>query len=219
MKLEAFDINKRFGKKTILNNINITCNTGDIIGVFGRNGSGKSTLLKILFGSINANSIDLRIDAKQLISKQIISKKLISYLPQQSFLPKEKSVREIIPLFFSNAENQENIFYNPKIASIVSQKVGTLSLGELRYLELLLIGNLEHPFLLLDEPFSMIEPKYIAIISSLLTELKEKKGIMITDHYYKNVLKITTDNFLLKDGNKIEIKTEEDLVMNNYLSE
>ena len=61
MKLEAFDINKRFGKKTILNNINITCNTGDIIGVFGRNGSGKSTLLKILFGSINANSIDLRI--------------------------------------------------------------------------------------------------------------------------------------------------------------
>ncbi len=218
MSLLASGISKSFGKKNVLNNVSITCNKGDIIGIFGRNGSGKSTLLKIIFGKINADAITLKVNSKNIQPNQVIPKKLIAYLPQQSFLPKGIKVRDSITLVLSDIETQEKLFYNSKIAAIEKQKIGTLSLGELRYLELLLIGHLKHPFLLLDEPFSMIEPKYISLISSLLIDLKKEKGIIITDHYYNDVLKVTTSNFLLKNGNQIDILSKEDLVLHNYLS-
>ncbi|WP_442267129.1 ATP-binding cassette domain-containing protein [Tenacibaculum sp. ZS6-P6] len=218
MKLDVSKINLSFGNKKILNNISFECSTGDIIGVFGRNGSGKSSLLKTIFGTIKANEILIKIDYKSIPKEKVISDKLIAYLPQNTFLPKEKKVRDIIPLFFSKSKDQEKIFYDTKIASFEKQKIGTLSIGELRYLEILLIGNLNHPFLLLDEPFSMVEPNYIKIISDLLLKLKQEKGIIITDHYYNDVLKITNLNFILKDGEKFPIQSKSDLMKYNYLS-
>ncbi|WP_299682786.1 ATP-binding cassette domain-containing protein [uncultured Tenacibaculum sp.] len=218
MKLEVSKINLSFGNKKILNNISFECSTGDIIGVFGRNGSGKSSLLKTIFGTIKANEILIKINNKSTLKEKVISDKLIAYLPQNTFLPKEKKVRDIIPLFFNKSKDQEKIFYDTKIASFEKQKIGTLSIGELRYLEILLIGNLNHPFLLLDEPFSMVEPNYIKIISDLLLKLKQEKGIIITDHYYNDVLKITNLNFILKDGEKFSIQNKSDLMKYNYLS-
>lgn len=218
MKLEVSKINITFGNKKILNNISFECSTGDIIGVFGRNGSGKSSLLKTIFGTIKADDILIKIDHKNILKEKIISDKLIAYLPQNTFLPKEKKVRDIIPLFFNKSKDQEKIFYDTKITSFEKQKIGTLSIGELRYLEILLIGSLNHPFLLLDEPFSMVEPNYIKIISDLLLKLKQEKGIIITDHYYNDVLKITNLNFILKDGEKFPIQNKYDLMKYNYLS-
>ena len=90
-------------------------------------------------------------------------------------------------------------------------------MGQLRYLELLIIGNLEHQFLMLDEPFSMIEPLYKDVIKELLLKLKETKGIILTDHYYDDVLQVTDRNFILKDAIKIEIKNREDLYKFEYL--
>ncbi|SNR15044.1 ATP-binding cassette domain-containing protein [Tenacibaculum jejuense] len=218
MKLKASNINIYFRDKQILNNVAIECNTGDIIGVFGRNGSGKSTLLKALFGTLQVSRISIKINNEIITQKDIIKRRLIGYLPQNTFLPKEKKVRTIIPLFFSKPEDQEKVFYDQKIASFENQKIGTLSIGELRYLEIVLIGQLNHPFLLLDEPFSMVEPNYIKIISDLLMKLKEKKGIIITDHYYNDVLKITNINYIIKNGEKHLVKNQSDLVKYNYLS-
>jgi ABC-type lipopolysaccharide export system ATPase subunit len=64
----------------------------------------------------------------------------------------------------------------------------------------------------------MIEPIYKDVIKNLLLELKESKGIILTDHYYNDVLQITDRNFVLKNGNKIEIKDKEDLVKYEYLN-
>ncbi len=216
--LEVDQLSKLYRNKVVLNNINLKCSTGEIIGVFGRNGSGKSTLLKILFGTLKANAITLKINSKITLQKEIISSKNIGYLPQHSFLPKELKVREAISLFFENGDKQDVIFYAPRVSSFESRKISALSLGELRYLELLLIGHLNHSFLLLDEPFSMIEPLYKEIIANLLMQLKKDKGIIITDHYYEDVLKITDRNFLIKNGNKIEINETNDLVKNGYLT-
>ena len=71
---------------------------------------------------------------------------------------------------------------------------------------------------MLDEPFSMIEPIYKDIIKKLLIKLKKSKGIILTDHYYNDVLQVTNRNFVIRDGNKTEIKTKEDLVKYEYLS-
>ena len=216
--LEVNQLSKSYRDKRILNNINFTCNTGEIIGAFGRNGSGKSTLLKILFGTLKANTLTIKINSRTIPQKKIIPSKTIGYLPQHSFLPKELKVREVISLFFENGDAQDAIFYAPRVASFDSKKINTLSLGELRYLELLLIGNLHHSFLLLDEPFSMIEPLFKEIIADFLMQLKKTKGIIITDHYYEDVLKITNRNFLIKNGNAIHIHDKNDLIKNEYLN-
>ncbi|TYA52659.1 ATP-binding cassette domain-containing protein [Formosa maritima] len=216
--LEIRNLHKSYKNKIILNNLDLSCKTEDVIGIFGRNGSGKSTLLKIIFGTVKAESAQIKINSKILSQKEIISSKSIGYLPQVTFLPKELKVRDIIPFFYPNGDDQNKIFYAPKVSSFEKIKVGHLSIGQLRYLELLLIGNLDHSFLLLDEPFSMIEPLYKEVIKNLLIELKNTKGLIITDHYFDDVLEITTNNFIIKDAEKIEINSKKDLVKFQYLS-
>ncbi|WP_369692829.1 ATP-binding cassette domain-containing protein [Flavobacterium psychrotrophum] len=202
----------------MLNNISFELNTGEILGLFGSNGCGKSTLLKILFGKEKAEKITLTYDGTEVKTKDVISKQLISYLPQDQFLPKHLKVRDIISLYFTDSAGQDKIFYAPNIHKIANIVAGKLSMGELRYFELLLIANLPHPFLLLDEPFSMVEPLYKEKIKELLFSLTHKKGIIVTDHYYKDVLEISNKNFLLKDGALHSIKNEAGLTSLGYLN-
>jgi ABC-type multidrug transport system ATPase subunit len=215
--LNISKLNKSFGKKVILKDINLDCKVGEIVGIFGRNGSGKSTLLKLIFGTIKADSILIKLNAEVISQNKVISSKKIGYLPQETFLPKEWKVREIIPFFFPNGDDQDKIFYSKQVSSFEKNKVGQLSLGQLRYLELLIIGNLKHQFIMLDEPFSMIEPIYKDVIKNLLLKIKETKGIILTDHYYNDVLEITDRNFIIKDTEKIEIMHKNDLIKYEYL--
>lgn len=216
MRLTITNATKSFGKKRILDNVSFTTNIGEILGVFGRNGTGKSTLLKCIFGSLKANTIEIVIEDKKINPKQIIPHKKIAYLPQDSFLPKEKKVRDIIP-FLYEGELQDKIFYAPRISEIANKTIGALSLGERRYLEVMLIGYLDHPFLMMDEPFSMIEPLYKDLIRAFFLELTSSKGFILTDHYYKDVLAITDHNILIKDQKSIQIKDKADLIKFGYL--
>ncbi|MDO1445909.1 ATP-binding cassette domain-containing protein [Rhodocytophaga aerolata] len=202
----------------MLTHVKFSCQTGEMVGIFGRNGSGKSTLLKILFGTLPADSIEVWLDATIIEPTQVIPNQYIAYLPQEGFLPKDMKVRDVIPLYFRDGEKQNQLFYAPKIASVANKRVSTLSHGELRYVEILLIAHLEHPFLLLDEPFSMIEPLYKDSIKELLSSLKAKKGIILTDHYYRDVLQITDKNLLMINGTLHEIKGKEDLAAHGYIS-
>lgn len=215
--LEVTDLNKSYGKKTILKNINLECKVGEIIGIFGRNGAGKSTMLKCIFGTVKADSILIKINSEIISQKDVIPSKKIAYLSQDTFLPKEQKVREVIPLFFPNGDDQNKIFYSPQVSNFEKIKIGKLSLGQLRYLELLIIGNLDHSFLMLDEPFSMIEPIYKDVIKNLLLKQKKSKGIILTDHYYYDVLEISNKNFVIKEAEKIEIIDKDDLVKYDYL--
>ncbi len=198
--LKLHSVSKSYGKKSILSDVSFELQRGEILGIFGRNGCGKSTLLKILFGTVKASTIEISSNGRKILPKEIIPKSLIGYLPQDNFLPRHIKVRDVIPLFYKNGDEQDTIFRAPFIEKIARRTVGTLSLGELRYLELLLVGNLKHPFLMLDEPFSMIEPLYKVEIKRFLRSLKAKKGILLTDHYYEDVLEIATKNLVIKDG-------------------
>jgi ABC-type multidrug transport system ATPase subunit len=215
--LTVTGLTKSFGSKSILDNIAFGCSTGEILGIFGRNGSGKSTILKLLFGTLKANSISLTLDGTALPVKEVIPQGIIGYLPQEPFLPKNLKVRDVVPLYFSNGTMQDKIFYAPGMAKMANTPVGKLSMGELRYFELLLVGHLSHPFLMLDEPFSMIEPLYKDLIKEFLLQLKAKKGIIITDHYYNDVFSVTNRNIMLKDGKLFTIETKQELADHGYL--
>lgn len=208
---------KSFNGRNILDAISFSIKRNSITGLFGRNGCGKSTLLKLIFGTLKADSIEVYIDELKLYQKEIIPSKNIAYLSQDSFLPKELTVRKVISLLFKRGEDQDKIFYAKGVASFEKLLVGKLSIGQLRYLELLLIGHLNHDFLLLDEPFSMIEPLYKDIIQKFLLQLKKTKGIILTDHYYHDVLEITDTNYILKEGKLIKVKSKQDLIKYDYL--
>ena len=217
-KLIINKVEKVFGRNHVLRDIKFECQVGEIVGLFGRNGSGKSTLLKILFGTLKADAIDVKINSTSFDPAKNIRNRVVAYLAQESFLPKDLKVRSIIPIYFQDGELQNRIFYDPKIANIENQLVSALSYGELRYLEIRLISSLPHNFLLLDEPFSMIEPLYQDAIKDLLVGIKKDKGIILTDHYYFDVLQITDRNILIKDGKSIEVENKQALAENGYIS-
>ena len=209
---------KSFGKKKVVRAVAFELEKGTILGLFGRNGSGKSTLLKLLFGTLKADSLEMTMNNQKVIPSSVIAKQCIGYVPQHDFLPKHTKVRDVIPLFHVSEATQDAIFYDPTIATMTYKKIGALSLGELKYLEVLLVAHLSHPFLLLDEPFTMLEPMQKERLKEFLISIKSDKGIVITDHYYHDVLDITDQNIVLKDGVAYPIHGSEDLKKFEYLS-
>ena len=98
------------------------------------------------------------------------------------------------------------------------KSVEQLSLGELKYFEVVLLSHLPHPFLMLDEPFSMLEPLHKEPLKEFLVALKHHKGMLITDHYYQDVLEIADQNIVIKEGISYPITNTQDLQRFEYLS-
>ncbi len=172
----------------------------------------------MIFGILKKGSVNISMNGKTFNVHENISSERIAYLPQHSFVPRNLKVRDLIPLYFLEEQKQDAIFYDTLISKITAKKVRDLSLGQVRYLEVLLVGNLNHDFLMLDEPFSMIEPLYKIEIKKLLNKLKFEKGIIITDHYYQDVLDISSQNLFIENGVSIPIKGKENLKRLHYLS-
>ncbi len=206
-----------FGKRQILSEIHFTCKTGDVLGIFGRNGTGKSTLLKILFGTVKAIFSEVYLDNK-IVDKNIRLNTITAYHHQEVFLPKHMTVKNLIPLYFPEGEKQNKLFYDQRINKIENQKVGALSIGEQRYLQFLLILHSDQPFLLLDEPFSMLEPLYKELIKEKIESYKREKGFIITDHYYKDVLQVANIKKVIRDGVMLAVNQGSDLIDFGYLS-
>lgn len=213
--LEVDSIQKRYNEKNIISDVYLKCKTNDIIGILGRNGSGKSTLLKIIFGIVTADFKFVRVDG---VVKSKISDLLneISYLPQDNFIPNSFSIKKTIQLSIIKEKLQD--FYADKIIqSMLNKKTKHLSSGELRYLEIKLILNNTSKFVLLDEPYSGLSPIMIEKINGLITAMSGVKGIIITDHNYENVIKISTKLVLIKEGKMHHLKDKSELVEKGYL--
>ncbi len=213
--LEVDSVQMHFGFKSILSDVYLKCETGDIIGVLGKNGSGKSTLLKIIFGIIQADFKCIRIDG-QVKSKTKDLFPHISYLIQENFIPRHFSVKKAILLSIEN--NTIVDFYNDAIIqSIQEKKIFQLSGGELRYLEIKLMLSNASKFVLLDEPYNGLAPIIIEKINALIIQKAKTKGVIITDHNYENVIKISTKLLLMKDGKMHHLKAEKELIEKGYL--
>ncbi len=215
-KLLVKGVKKRFGALKVLEEVGFTCSTGEVLAIFGRNGTGKSTLLRILFGILKADYSDIYINNRPLSNTD--RNLLFGFHHQQVFLPKNVSVRNLIPLYYPEGDAQSKIFYDPYINRIERQKVGELSIGDQRYLQFLLMINSPQPFLLLDEPFSMTGPRLTEIIKEKIIEKKSEKAFIVTDHFYKDVLEIADRVKMLKNGVMISIAEKQELVTHGYLS-
>ncbi len=185
--------------KRILKSVYLNAKEGNITGIFGRNGSGKSTLFNIGSGLILPSTGMVYINGEPFRKKSLMLRsREISYLFQETFLPKDLKVKD----FVSKLPASEYIEQNPgPLSDLQKVRISSLSGGELRYLELVLILSLDRQYILLDEPFTGVEPIIIEEMIKLIIKERDKgKGLLITDHYYFYTSKIADTAYFLEEG-------------------
>lgn len=209
--IEVDSVSKSYGDRDILSSIYLKVQTGEICALFGRNGAGKSTLQKIIYGTLRPDYKFVRIDG-QFLKHPYRNSSYISYLPDDPFIPKNLKVKQIFDLYNIPKQELDDIilrFYNCRISE--------LSSGELRYIEINLILLKKAYFALLDEPFKFLSPLMIERIERLIVSQSKEKGIIVTDHRYRNVLNIATRILLIRDATLFEAEDERGLAEKGYI--
>jgi len=196
-KLEADSILLNFGERRILSSIYLKCETGEITGLLGRNGQGKSCLMNVVYGNLNPASKSTRFDNIS-ISQAFKRPDLLTYLPQFEFVPSHLTLRRIFSDFDLNFEVFENTF--PEFREKYNTRIGSLSGGQKRLVEVYVIIKSKSQFSMLDEPFSHLSPIQIEKVCGLLAEEKKRKGFLITDHLFRAVVEISDNLYVLSSG-------------------
>jgi ABC-type lipopolysaccharide export system ATPase subunit len=133
-------------------------------------------------------------------------------------LPKDITLKRVFNIY-SDRLDQKGFLDDEIFSQISDTKIGNLSGGELRYLEVKLLLYFDTPFLLLDEPFNGMSPIHVEIVKKMILDKSLKKGIVLTDHDYRNVLDVANKYYLLVDGGLKRIKSVQDLVDWGYVPE
>ena len=215
MILEADSIELSFDEKKILYGVYLKAEKGKVTGVLGRNGCGKTCLLRIIFGDLKPKYKSIRLDGKH-VQKSLFSTNKIAYLPQRKLVPNSFSLKRAFNLFGQSWA--EFIIHFESFSHYKNSKCNELSSGELRVVETYLILNSGKEIILLDEPFSFIAPLYVEKFKSLIHEKKHNSTIIITDHFYREILEVSDSIYFLKDGNTKLIKSQADLEYEGYIS-
>lgn len=193
--LEADSIELTFGNQKILQNIYLKIPGNQVTAVLGRNGGGKSCLLQIIFGTLTPTHKSVRWNG-QYVESPYRKRVFVRYLLQHPLTPASMRVGEAFEWY---GIDSDAVGYE-KMPLLKDQRMGQLSGGERRFLETLMILLSPVQFVLLDEPFSHLSPIYVEQLKTIIQEQKSKKGILITDHLYRDVLDIADQTYLLQNG-------------------
>ena len=207
-------VHLEFDKLQVLQSAFITAHTGRVTGVLGRNGCGKSCLFKCIMGGIKPQNIFVRFNDEPETDYAHIGKR-VKYLPQNVFMPTNMTLGEAFDLYELDYDGL--VAFDNKFHTYQRMTSGQLSGGEVRIAEMYMVLNSEAEFCILDEPFSNVAPKYVEMMQQLIQQHKATKGIIISDHMYEQVMDITDDLFLLRDGYTFPIKCREDLIHHGYI--
>ena len=207
MTLEIDSVELEFDGKKILYGIYIKSERGKVTGILGRNGSGKTSLLRILFGDLQPKYKNIRSNGKCLQRPMYMTGK-IGYLPQYSLLPRHLNIKRAFGLLNVSWEQFINLFQS--FREYDKSRIKDLSSGEIRVIEAYLILMSKKEIILLDEPFSFIAPIFVEKFKALISQVKKRSIIILTDHFYNDILDVSDTVYLLKNGcsKKIEDKTE-----------
>ncbi len=211
-KLEVDSVQLEFDGRKILSDIYIKCETGSITGLLGRNGQGKTCLMQIIYGVLKTEKF-VRID--DLVQYEAFKKpNLISYCPQFNFIPGFLSVKRVFKDF--DLDYKPFIQAFPEFILLNKSSISSLSAGEKRLIEIYIIIKSKSLFGMLDEPFTYLSPIQIEKIKGLLIKEKEYKGLLITDHMFRNILDIADSLYILTNGKTHLTNKKEDIETLGY---
>lgn len=213
--LKVDSVELAYDGKKILQSIFIDCKQGEIVGLLGRNGCGKSSLLKIIFGTLKPDHKYISINDEYITVGYQNNR--IAYLPQHNYLPGgiaiEKLARQIV-----DADYWDEFTQLPVYHQYHKQAINSLSGGELRQLEIMIILHSKADFILLDEPFTHVSPIQAERLKSVIRNCATRKGIIITDHQYRNILEVSDRVVLLTNGCTKHIQHTDELITYGYIS-
>jgi lipopolysaccharide export system ATP-binding protein len=226
--LKADNLIKTFKKRTVVNDISLEITIGEITGLLGPNGAGKTTTFNMISGMIKPNKGTISINGLN-ITKEPMYKRArlgISYLPQESSVFRKLTAEENLLAIFellkiSKTEinkRLDNLIERFGLGTVRKSNVMSLSGGERRRVEVARSLILAPKFILLDEPFSGIDPIAVEDMQDILLELKKESiGILITDHNVREALRICDSAYIINDGQIIEKGKPSQIITSNVV--
>lgn len=233
MFLRTENLVKRYGKRTVVNNVSIELQQGEIVGLLGPNGAGKTTSFYMTTGLVTPNDGKIFLDDIDITKYPMYKRaKLgIGYLPQEASVFRkmtvEDNIRAVLEMTDFTKEYQkeklELLIKEFNLGHVRKNLGDRLSGGERRRTEIARCLAIEPRYVMLDEPFAGVDPIAVQEIQDVVWKLKDKNiGILITDHNVDETLMITDRAYLLFEGKILFHGTPEELaanpiVRNNYL--
>lgn len=234
MLLEVKDLVKLYGQRRVVDGVSFNIGTGEIVGLLGRNGAGKTTTFRMVTGLIQPTAGEIvfatnnqKDDNPVNVARMPMYKRALygmGYLPQESSVFQNLSVEgnllailETRPISrgrrLSEAKRLLNEFGLTKLAN---QKASTLSGGETRRLEIARALITEPTLLLLDEPFSGVDPISVAEIQEIIKRLKSRGiSILLTDHNVRETLAVTDRSYIIDEGQILCAGTPAEIMSNS----
>ena len=220
--LEAKHLHKRYGAKSVVCDVDLILNKGEIVGLLGPNGAGKTTTFYMITGMIKPTNGQIFLDQKDITGDPMYkrSRKGIGYLSQEPSifgkLSVEDNLRLILELTDLSKSDQEKkintLLEDLSITHLRKNIGGSLSGGERRRVEICRSLAIDPDFILLDEPFAGVDPIAVEDIQSIVRSLKKRDiGVLITDHNVRETLSITDRSYLLFEGEILKSGTSDEL--------
>jgi lipopolysaccharide export system ATP-binding protein len=222
MSLQADSILKSYGPKTVVNDVSIKVNQGEIVGLLGPNGAGKTTTFYSIVGLIKPDAGSVYLGGKDITGLPMYKRARngIGYLAQEASVFRNLTVRDNILAVLEHQGirkedqiNKVDLLMKEFGLTEISDSMGkVLSGGERRRTEIARALATDPKFILLDEPFAGVDPIAVEEIQAIVNSLKKKNiGILITDHNVDETLSITDRSYLMFEGKLLKSGTSEEL--------
>ena len=222
LKLQAVDLSKSYRGRKVVDDVELEIGQGEVVGLLGPNGAGKTTTFYILVGLARPDSGRVLLNDDEItdLPMYLRARSGISYLPQEPSVFRQLTceqnllaVLETLPLSPEQQRDRlEELLVQMGLETVRTSKAYMLSGGERRRLEIARSLTLEPSFILLDEPFSGIDPLTVKDLQEIIRELaKSGIGVLITDHNVRETLTVTDRAYILKSGKIFRKGRPEDL--------
>lgn len=211
LKLQAVDLSKSYRGRKVVDDVELEIGQGEVVGLLGPNGAGKTTTFYILVGLARPDSGRVLLNDDEItdLPMYLRARSGISYLPQEPSVFRQLTseenllaVLETLPLTPEQQRDRlEELLVQMGLETVRTSKAYTLSGGERRRLEIARSLTLQPSFILLDEPFSGIDPLTVKDLQEIIRDLaKSGIGVLITDHNVRETLSVTDRAYILKSG-------------------
>ena len=222
-RLEAVGLKKNYHNKEVVSDVSITVEKGEVVGLLGPNGAGKTTTFSLILGLVHQDAGQILLGGEDItgLPMYVRARKGLCLLPQESSAFRKLSVEDNLLSIVENMPggpakgngNLRAILNELGLTKLINVKAYTLSGGERRRLEIARALVTEPEFILLDEPFTGIDPLAILDLQEIILTLKERGiGVLITDHSVRETLKITDRAYIIDKGKILAQGTPDQLV-------